>query len=192
MLFAVCITRESTNKIPFAPTLSIQDSIYKKDTLTINAHPFTINYRKNAPKNSINPKFPAIHITTSIPHSGWIHVVHTDAYDIHTKKYNLTFIDAGPDLFPLYSKETDFYDAPLWAFSLWSRPLTYWHGHAYPIQYNQHKKTIHLKDGISWGFTLPLFGLSPNALSPRLLTEDEKNTDLKFIKMNMSGYKFQK
>ena len=152
------------------------DRAYK----TYEIDDFTITLVANADKDCLNPWFPMIHITTSQRINGWIHVVQTDS---DVEKWQL-FIDAIDD-YPFYNKIHQFADAPYWTYTLFSKPLTFWRGHVYPIIVEGN--IIHIKSGIKWGFTLGKFSIKPTALMPLTITLSEVDQDMKFLQQKLGN-----
>ena len=128
---------------------------------------FDVNFVRNAKLSCINPNFPAIHIKTNRPHQAWLQVVYTDSKSPHLQ----AFVDSTPSSSPFYTKEKDFYDAPLWTYSLLSRPLSFWKAHTFAIEIKSQTKTIKCLGGIEWGFELPFMKRRPVAIEPQLLNE---------------------
>lgn len=125
----------------------------------------------------INPYFPAITIDTdSTQHSAWLHIVHTDTNSESLK----LFIDAQDDA-PFYNYNKVFSDAPLWTYTILTKPLTYWKGHAYSV--NIQGNRIKCLGGVKWGFSLSRFGIRPSSITPTSLTIDDFLSDIeKLIK----------
>ena len=96
-------------------------SNYKNLKLNSMEGDFNIFYIPNAPRNCFNPSFPIIHIKLKQEHNAWLQIVRTDSSDKKLQK----FIDTNVELYPFYTLEQDFYDAPLWSYTLFSKPLTY-------------------------------------------------------------------
>lgn len=159
------------------PKLTIHDSIYLSPHRSLTLDTFSIAYCEHAPTGASNPNFPAIHISTTQPHNGWIHIVHSDAKNPKTETSPWNFVDASNDILPLYNLENDFYDAPHWSFSRMQRPLSYWKGHAYAVTIDQKTGRISYIGGIEWGFLLHRLSLMPKALRPRLLTKEDWKSD---------------
>lgn len=111
--------------------VSLHDCIYaskyhqKVNILSMNNN-FEIAYIENSNINCINPYFPSIHINTKEYHNAWLHLVYTDSKDHRLK----VFIDSDINYYPFYSLAKDFFDAPLWSYSLLKKPLSFWEGHA--------------------------------------------------------------
>jgi hypothetical protein len=170
---------------------SIYDSIYGKEHLTLKINSmsseFDVNYVANAATDCVNPYFPDIHIATASHHTGWIHIVHTDAADPRWQK----FIDSTvpPDeTYPLYTSSPDFYDSPHWNYKLFQKPLSFWKGHAYAVRVDDDQKTVHCVGGIEWGFELPYWSLRPHCLTPRALTRDHWTKDWILLENAFQGY----
>ena len=147
---------------------------------------FEIHFVKQAGTDCVNPHFPSIHIKTTAPHNAWIQIVHTDTNDTDYKH----FVDSIPDrdYFPLYSKEEDFYDAPIWLYTLFSKPVHNWKGHAYAIQFDPHSKTITCIGGISWGYTLSPLRLRPQMTLPQSLFLEDWKKDCNLVKVHLKDY----
>jgi hypothetical protein len=148
---------------------------------------FHIDFVENSRPQCLNPHFPAIHIQTEASHNAWIQIVYNDAKEFDSKP----FIDAQTgenSTYPFYTHEKDFYDAPLWTYTLLKKPLTFWKAHAFPVQVDKFNKTIKCQGGIQWGFKLYLSQLRPVALKPTLLDETAWNQAWDLIKEKLPGY----
>ena len=73
----------------------------------------------------------------------------------------------------VYDTMQEFYDAPLWRYSLFSKPLSYWKGNALAVEVDHENKTIKPVGGISWGFNLSSFQIRPICITPSALNEDD-------------------
>lgn len=105
---------------------------------------FVVTYVENSDRDCFNQHFSAIHIMTQAKHNAWLHVVHIDRNDI---KDNQIFVDTidpdrAPGIYPLYNLGQEFYDALLWRYSLFSKPLSYWKGNAWAVEIDHENKTI--------------------------------------------------
>jgi hypothetical protein len=135
------------------------------------------------------PYFPSIHIKAIKLHNAWIHIVYTDA---QTQKLR-TFIDAAnidssSSTYPFYTYEQDFYDAPLWTYSFFNKPLRFWKGHVFAVKVDHQKKSIHCMGGIAWGFELSYFRLYPKAILPQLLNKDDWDKAWQILEEKLPGY----
>lgn len=148
---------------------------------------FEIKYIKNAGENCINPYFPIIFIDTKTKHSGWLQVVYTDSIDPKLRK----FVDYDPKFInaPFYSDSQYFYDAPLWSYSLFEKPLTFWRAHTFAIIIDDKNKTINYIGGIEWGFELRATELRPVAIDPKLLDKKAWEADWEMIKELLPEYR---
>ncbi|MCX5924536.1 MAG: hypothetical protein NTZ68_03880 [Candidatus Dependentiae bacterium] len=158
-------------------------------TITSMKHIFDVAYVKNAQPDCNGPYFPAIHIKAKSLHNAWLHVVQTDCT---AEPRWLHFIDAWPkghEHYPFYAIGKDFADNPQWNYSLFSKPLSFWIGHAYAVQIDHEKKTIECVGGISWGFRLPWWSLRPVMILPTALTEKDWHTDWKVFQQSLPEYK---
>ena len=154
--------------------------------ITSMQHIFDVAYVKNTQPDCKGPYFPAIYITAQCPHNAWLHVVTTDCT---AEPRWLHFIDVGPKkYYPFYAVEADFADNPCWHYSLFSKPLSFWVGHAYAVQVDHEKKTITCVGGISWGFRLPWWSLRPVMILPSALIESDWQTDWKLFEATLPGY----
>jgi hypothetical protein len=102
---------------------------------------FDIFWVENVEPKAINPSFPSIHIQTTACHNAWIHMVYTDS---KIPEWTI-FIDAqnkhtSGTAYPFYTYEQDFYDAPLWTYSVFNKPIHCWKGHAFAVTVNHDKK----------------------------------------------------
>ena len=176
-------------------TLSIHDSVHaygeKKYVYPLEKIEgnFIVYFMENTHKTSINPYFPAIHIQTTVPHNAWIHVVYADAKDVKWR----TFLDAPPknishSSYPFYTCKKDFYDAPLWRYGIFSKPLRYWKGHAFAVNIDYKEKKIHCLGGIQWGFKLSFLALRPKGIFPSPLNKKHWTKAWKIIKEKFLGY----
>lgn len=179
-----------------AASSNLHQCIYKsndKRNLKVRSlnNEFAITYVENSDHDCFNPNFPAIHITTRPAHNAWLHVVYTDRNDI---KDNQIFVDTvdpdkAPDIYPFYNLGQEFYDAPLWRYSLFSKPLSYWKGHAWAVELNRENKTIKPIGGVSWGFNLSYFQIRPICITPSALNEDDWVNDWQIFKTKLSEFK---
>ena len=164
---------------------SIHESIdYKNNGIGSMGSLFDVHYVEHAHKNALNPYFPAIHITTDASHTAWLHVVRTDT----VYKESQCFVDAEPDVYPLYTNQQDFYDAPHWRYTLHTKPLSFWEGHAYAVQIDNESKTIRCVGGIGWGFRLTYTALRPQMIVPYPLTVDDWQRDWLVLSKALEGY----
>lgn len=145
---------------------------------------FDVYLVENSKPNCLNPYFPSIHIQASQPHNAWIHIVYTDSKAPEWR----TFIDAVKIAYPFYTYEQDFYDAPLWTYSLFNKPLRFWKGHAFAIKVDHQKKSIDCIGGIEWGFELSYFRLRPKATAPRLLNKEHWAKAWQILQEKLPGY----
>jgi hypothetical protein len=172
---------------------NLHQCIYKSDdkrNLKVRSlnNEFDITYVENSGYDCFNPNFPAIHITSKAKHNAWLHVVYTDRNDI---KDNQIFVDPdkAPNIYPFYNLGQEFYDAPLWRYSLLSKPLSYWKGHAWAVEVDHENKTIKPIGGISWGFNLLHFKIRPTWITPSTLNQDDWLNDWQIFKTKLSGFK---
>ncbi|MFP3012409.1 MAG: hypothetical protein ACEY3D_05615 [Rickettsia sp.] len=167
----------------------IRNCLYKNahNSLQVNSMgvAFDISYTPNAEKNCVSPTFPAIHIKTGDEHNAWLHIVRTDCSDKELQE----FIDGDIKLnYPFYTLEQDFYDAPLWRYTLFSKPLSYWFGHVYAVKVDHAHKTIKVIGGIKWGFKLSYFPIKPQMILPSPLNLKDWQEDLNIFKEELKGY----
>lgn len=170
-----------------ARTLTIHQAIFDHNpihiTLVGGDTTLDVHYVARSARKTVNPNFPSIHLATSTPHNAWLHIVRNDAGGANT------FIDASEALYPAYTYDQDFYDAPCWNSSLWSKPLRYWHGHAYPVEIDNENKTIRFVDGgVHWGFQMPFFTFGPRAIVPRIVSDEEKRDDIEYLQTQLSSF----
>ncbi len=152
---------------------------------------FCIDLVKNCKPDSINPHFPAIYIKTNPECNAWAHIVYTDAKDQKLR----TFIDAlEPSAqysnYPFYARSNDFADAPLWTYGLFSKPLSFWKGHAFALLVDDLNKTVKCLGGVEWGFELHYTNLRPVAIIPRLLDENAWTKACQLLKKELADYEF--
>ena len=145
---------------------------------------FNIDYIENSRPSCINPYFPSIKIHSKIVHNAWLQVVYTD------QQQWKVFIDSAdkekyPLVYPFYTMEDNFYDAPLWIYNLQSKIR--WEGHVYPVKVVGNQ--IIFVDGVAWGFEILPLKLRPKMIIPRLITEKEFAVDFEFLKSELKQYK---
>lgn len=160
-------------------------SNYKNLELNSREGDFNISYIPNAPRNCFNPSFPIIHIKLKQEHNAWLQIVRTDSSDKKLQK----FIDTNVELHPFYTLDQDFYDAPLWYYTLFSKPLTYWTAHTYAVKIDHQNKTIKIIGGIKWGFRLAYFPIKPQMILPSSLDTNDWQIDIEVFKQALVGYK---
>ncbi|NDB85354.1 MAG: hypothetical protein EB127_22025 [Alphaproteobacteria bacterium] len=150
---------------------------------------FKIKQINNSSKESINPYFPVIVIEPNLKIDAWIHVVYTDASHPYNSKRK-TFVDYNPKWteYPFYSYAQYFYDAPLWTYSFFSKPLSFWKGHAFAVSVDHQKKSIHCIGGIEWGFELSYFRLRPKSIHPQLLNKETWEKAWQILQEKLPGY----
>ncbi|HJD56209.1 MAG TPA: hypothetical protein LFW21_06295 [Rickettsia endosymbiont of Pyrocoelia pectoralis] len=147
---------------------------------------FEVSSVENAGKNCFNPSFPIIHIKTAQEHNAWLHIVRTDSSDKELQE----FIDGDIKLnYPFYTVDQDFYDAPLWYYTLFSKPLSYWIGHTYAVKVDYTHKTIKVIGGIKWGFRLSYFPIKPQIILPSGLNSEDWQADFEVFKQELRGYR---
>lgn len=139
-----------------------------------------VRYIPQGGAESCNPFFPSLVVSTDAQHDAWIHIVRTDS---DQEEYRL-FVDGAdsqrhPEIYPFYTFEKDFYDAPLWCYTLLSKPLSYWEGHVYAVVFDRETGEMLFSGGVSWGFTFPHpFALFPQGIKPKALTFEDFIKDL--------------
>ena len=143
---------------------------------------FEIDLIKNAGRQCANVGFPIIHVTTQAPHNAFLQVVYTDSALPELRQ----FIDAAdavkyPEIYPFYTLNQDFDDAPKWSYSFFVKPVRRWDAHVYAVQMNHEQGTIHCVGGIKWGFEFSYFSLSPQAITPSALTQEDWKKDWEFF-----------
>jgi hypothetical protein len=143
---------------------------------------FQVHFVSNSKPHCLNPTFPAIHIHTKTQHNAWIHIVYTDC-----PQWQI-FIDAPSQTQPFYSWEQDFYDAPLWNYSLFHKPLSFWKGHVFAVQVGN--KIVKCLGGVEWGFQLLLTELRPVSITPRLLGNQAWNQACSVLQKTYPQYHF--
>ncbi len=144
---------------------------------------------ENSKQNCLNPYFPSIHIQANQSHNAWVHIVYTDSKAPEWRIFiDAANIDIPGSAYPFYAYEQDFYDAPLWRYYLFSKPLSFWKGHAFAAQVNHQKKSIHCIGGIEWGFALSDFRLRPKTADPRLLNKEHWEKAWQILQEKLPGY----
>lgn len=178
---------QNSNKIKIPNQLNVVSCLeqYPNVSLVLKSiyQDISLDYIENSPLNCKNPYFPSIHIIAKDSHSGWIQIVHTDSKDYGS------FLDTIPSIFPFYTREQNFYDAPMWNYSLFHKPLSTWTAHAYAVQIDDKNKRIICIGGIEWGFKLNYFNVYPQMIKPTTLSLENWNKDGEsLIKTGFHGY----
>ncbi len=165
----------------------IYDGNYETIAPTSMGQVLNVNYVRNADTACINPYFPAIHIATEAEHNAWLHVVYTDT----TSPKWQQFIDTvdNSKSYPFYTTDQDFFDAPHWRYTLFSKPLKFWKGHAYAVKVNHKNGTIQCVGGVEWGFQLSYFSTRPKSITPSALTHQDWKKDRSIFKTTLKGYR---
>ncbi|QEK39818.1 hypothetical protein [Candidatus Sneabacter namystus] len=144
-----------------------------------------IDFVENTSVDCLNPHFPSIAIKVSKFHNAWVHVVYTDSDQSSLR----AFIDSTADIYPFYNKsQNDFMDCPLWHYSLFRKPITFWNGHAWAVIVDYENKTIKPVVGISWGFRLVKTRLRPVAIWPSQLGNNAWEKDQILIQKGLSKF----
>ena len=161
---------------------------HEKQIIPSGPGDFHVHYVRHADKKCVNPHFPSIEITTTTFHNAWVQIVHTDADEPQYR----AFIDSisSENVFPYYTKNHEFYDAPLWQYGLFYKPLRFWQGNAHAIVIDEARKTITWCGGVSWGYTLTYTHLYPKMIAPQALTIEDWKKDQDLLKPHLSGYTF--
>lgn len=158
----------------------IHDNPYISSSIHSMRSDFKMAYVPNAVLEAVNPHFPIIHIEAEDKDIAWVHIIYTDAKDPRYQK----FIDATapPQAgYPFYTFGRDFYDAPIWEYTLFKKPLSFWKGHAYAVKIDENKRIIECMGGVEWGFKLSFWRLRPQCLEPRALTETDWEKDRQLL-----------
>jgi len=77
--------------------------------------------------------------------------------------------------------DKNFYDMPYWSYTLISKPVSVWKGHAYAVSIDDTKQTMECRGGIEWGYRLPIFSLRPQAIEPRALSKEDWDSDFELF-----------
>lgn len=150
---------------------------------------FDISLVENSKPNCLNPYFPAIHIQASQHHNAWVHIVYTDSKAPEWRTFiDAANIDSSGSTYPFYTYEQDFFDAPLWTYSLFNKPIRFWKGHAFAVKVDHQNKSIHCIGGIEWGFELSYFRLRPKPIRPRLLNKEHWGKAWQILQEKLPGY----
>ncbi len=186
--FVIFIYLIINSKININPKLNIGDCISAdSNNVTIVNKELRISYIEKASSRCLNPNFPAIHIFTTNKHNAWLQIVFTDSTDPKLQE----FIDSSSDNYPFYSFEQDYYDAPLWEYSIISKPLSFWKAHTYAIKLDRKNQIIEFVKGVEWGFTFTKFALHPKFTKPRILKQSDWQQDLQIFNREFSKYKIK-
>jgi hypothetical protein len=189
MLIILAITWKSPS-INTSAKVNIHTCIHndnKKLYFKLNAQQgvyFYIHLAENSKADCINPYFPSIHIQTNKKPNAWLHIVYIDSREQQWR----IFIDSQLSTHPFYTYERDFYDAPIWTYTLFKKPLTFWKGHAFALEIDDINKTINCIGGIEWGFELLWFKLTPKAIPPKMLDNKAWKQAWQIIKAKLPGY----
>lgn len=137
-------------------------------------------------KHSSVQHFPGIHfqVNRDLKSVCWLQVVTTDCKNSKLQK----FIDACDEIFPVYTYGKDFYDIPVWSYSIFSKPLSFWRAHAWAILLDKDKKTIQCLGGISWGFELSFWRFWPCMILPKPLNMSDWIQDWNVFKKALPEY----
>ena len=165
-----------------------ENSKLQKVIITSIKQKFEIDFVENSDKHCFNPFFPLIHIKIDTSPIAWIQIVRTDSSEEHLK----LFVDTTPQFAPFYNFNDTFYDAPLWIYSLFNKPLTFWKSHTYAVKVNHTTKTITCIGGIKWGFELKFYRLRPKMILPSSLSHEDWNKDLVILKSYLPTYTIDK
>lgn len=150
---------------------------------------FDVYLVENSKQNCLNPYFPSIHIQAHQPHNAWVHIVYTDSKAPEWRIFiDAANVDSPGSAYPFYTYEQDFYDAPLWTYSLFNKPLRFWKGHAFAVKVDHQKKSIHCIGGIEWGFELSYFRLRPKATAPQLLNKEHWEKAWQILQEKLPGF----
>jgi hypothetical protein len=155
----------------------IHEENYDDATLKSLDHDFHIYYVKNAEQSCVNPNFPIIEISTPYQHNAWIQIIRMDSLNPRWG----TFIDSsvgGENHYPLYSREISFFDSPLVAYSLITKPRKPWIAHAYAVTVDENKEIQEVIGGIEWGYKIDWFDFKPQMITPRALNQQDYEADL--------------
>ncbi len=167
----------------------IYSANYKTLHIVSMSEIFNINYVEHAHENCINPHFPAIHITAATKQEYvWLQVVYTDTKEDPKYKQFIDSTNPADSDYPFYTKDLNFYDAPIWNYKIFSYPLSFWHAHAWAIEINHNKKTIKPLGGISWGFNLSYLHFYPKMITPRPLSKSDFDQDWLIFKTAFYDY----
>jgi hypothetical protein len=168
-------------------TLSLQNCL-NLNQVRKTLDDFEVSYIENSSVQCVNPYFPSIKIHTGEQHNAWLHVVHSNSSDPRWRTF-VDSVDNSQNLYPFYTYEDDFYDAPLWIYKLWDNLK--WEGHAYPVQVDHELKTIEFFSGVKWGFELGNFRLRPQMTLPELITQEDIWRDWEIFQEMLTGYKIK-
>lgn len=150
---------------------------------------FDVYLVENSKPNCLNPYFPSIHIQASQFHNAWVHIVYTDSKAPEWRAFiDAANIDSSSSAYPFYTYGQDFYDAPLWIYSLFNKPLRFWKGHAFAVKVDHQKKSIDCIGGIEWGFELSYFRLRPQSIHPQLLNKWDWEKAWQILQEKLPGY----
>lgn len=150
---------------------------------------FDVYLVENSKPNCLNPYFPSIHIQASQSHNAWIHIVYTDSQAPEWRTFiDTTTKNSSGSTYPFYTYEQDFYDAPLWTYSLFNKPIRFWKGHAFAVKADHQNKSINCIGGIEWGFALSDFRLRPKTTAPRLLNKEHWEKAWQILQDKLPGY----
>lgn len=168
----------------------IYSGTYNKANISSMNQFFDVHYVENSNKYCINPYFPVVRITTKSNHNAWLHIVYTDSKALNLRQsIDAPDLTKYPFIYPFYTLHQDFYDDPLWSYTLFSKPLNFWEGHAYAVEIDHKNKTIKCIGGIKWGFRLSFFHLRPQMIAPGSLRQQDWKNDWQFFKKELKEYK---
>jgi hypothetical protein len=177
----------------FESARSMKECIYEdKNTRKSIVHSeeniFEVNFVEHSAESCVNPFFPIINVKIRDNiQDAWIHIISTDSTEQRWRK----FIDNDPNFAPLpfYNFEEEFFDAPLWTYTIFNKPLSFWKANLYAVQLDKQNKTIKFLGGISWGFTLGNYSLKPKMTTPSSLSIKEWSEDWQVFGKYLIEYK---
>ncbi len=166
----------------------IYDGKHHTDTIESMGNEFVVSYVENADADCINPGFPSIHITTEAEHTAWLHIVRTDCSQGMWQQF-IDTVDQKqcPSVFPFYTLDQDFYDAPCWHYTLWDK-FSFWRGHAYAVHVDHQEKTVRCVGGVAWGYELFYSTITPRAIEPYALAAQDWKRDWDIFNAELPGY----
>ena len=159
---------------------------------------FDIRFAPSGSELCFAPKFPSISVSSSkVTH--WLHIVRTSGDKQFTGKHasiadanwNWAFVDVGSqemrdNSYPFYSVGGVFRDNPSWSAA--PHITLTWNGELYGLV--KIGETFYPVGGLTWGFKLNSWSLTPVAITPLTLKKDSWQTISQLLSKEYPDYKF--
>lgn len=164
-----------------------QENLYKlflkdenKEYIGINLEDnnFIVSYIENSNYKK-NKNFPIITVKSNKEIDGFIQIVRTDSCEEIYKE----FIDTTEEIKPYYTLGKEFFDAPVWNYHFFWKPLYNWTAHLYAVNTDKETNRKKIIPVLKWGFYFTyFFSFSPTMIKPIVLNEKEIEKDKVVLK----------